>query len=103
MSGTASFARKSVIQSRARRWSYISGGIKWLKLPKNQKASLKVPRIDVFVPPRRKGGLPNIVQIGAVKFLDDETLLISDQYFSKTLANLRENPRIALAWWRKEG
>ena len=51
-----------------------------------------------------KDGLPNVVPIGAVKFLDDETLLISDHYFGKTLANLRENPRIALAWWgEKEG
>lgn len=31
--------------------------------------------------------------------LDDETILISDQYFRKTLANLKENPQASLAFW----
>ena len=35
--------------------------------------------------------------------LDDETLLISDQFFNKTLKNLQENPKIALAWWGDQG
>ena len=44
-------------------------------------------------------GTPNVVPIGAKKVLDDETILISDQYFNKTLANLMENPRAALTFW----
>jgi len=48
-------------------------------------------------------GTPNAVPIGAFKFLDDETLLISDQYFGKTLANLKVNPKIALVWWGEKG
>lgn len=44
-------------------------------------------------------GVPNVVPIGAKKVLDDETILISDQYFKKTLANLRENPRVSLTFW----
>lgn len=44
-------------------------------------------------------GKPNVVPIGAKKVLDDETILISDQYFNKTLANLRENPRVSLSFW----
>ena len=35
--------------------------------------------------------------------MDDETLLISDQYFSKTLNNLKSNPKIALSWWAEKG
>ena len=44
-------------------------------------------------------GVPNVVPVGAVKILDDETILISDQYFHKTLNNLRENPKVALSFW----
>ena len=44
-------------------------------------------------------GSPNVVPIGAKKVLDDETILISDQYFNKTLANLKENPQVALTLW----
>lgn len=47
-------------------------------------------------------GTPNVVPIGAFKLLDDETLLISDQFFNKTLKNLQENPKIALTWWGKK-
>ncbi len=44
-------------------------------------------------------GEPNVVPIGAKKVLDDETILISDQYFRKTLANLKENPQASLTFW----
>jgi hypothetical protein len=44
-------------------------------------------------------GVPNAVPVGAVKILDDETLLVSDQYFNKTLKNLRENPKVAISFW----
>ena len=44
-------------------------------------------------------GVPNVVPVGAVKILDDETILVSDQYFLKTLNNLRENPKVAISFW----
>lgn len=44
-------------------------------------------------------GEPNVVPIGAKKVLDDETILISDQYFRKTLVNLKENPQASLTFW----
>ena len=44
-------------------------------------------------------GVPNVVPVGAVKILDDETILVSDQYFHKTLNNLRENPNVAFSFW----
>ena len=44
-------------------------------------------------------GIPNVVPVGAVKILDDETILVSDQYFLKTLSNLRENPKVAMSFW----
>jgi predicted pyridoxine 5'-phosphate oxidase superfamily flavin-nucleotide-binding protein len=49
-------------------------------------------------------GVPNVVPVGAVRILDDETLLVSDQYFNKTLNNLKENPKVAISFWeRAEG
>ncbi len=44
-------------------------------------------------------GEPNVVPVGAKKVLDDETILISDQYFRKTLVNLKENPQASLTFW----
>ena len=67
------------------------------------KESLKTTKI-AYLATATKDGVPNVVPIAAVKFLDNETLLISDQYFGKTLNNLRENPKIALTWWgEKDG
>jgi len=44
-------------------------------------------------------GTPNAVPVGAKKIIDDETILISDQFFGKTLANLKSNPKMALTYW----
>ena len=44
-------------------------------------------------------GAPNAVPVGAKKVIDDETLLISDQFFNKTLANLKANPKVAISFW----
>lgn len=47
-------------------------------------------------------GTPNVVPVGAVKILDDETILISDQYFLKTLSNLKDNPKVAMSFWEAD-
>jgi uncharacterized protein len=57
----------------------------------------------LFLATASKGSVPNVVPIGAFKLLDDGTLLISDQFFSKTLRNLQENPQVALSWWGEKG
>ena len=41
---------------------------------------------DVVLATASKEGIPNVVVVGAKKIIDDETILISDQYFDKTLA-----------------
>jgi len=48
-------------------------------------------------------GIPNVVPIGAFKVYDDGTILVSDQFFNKTLANMKENPHAALSWWGDRG
>ncbi len=72
------------------------------KVTEEIKESLKGTKI-AFLATASKDGTPNVVPIAALKFLDDETLLISDQYFGKTLKNLLENPKIALTWWGDKG
>ena len=44
-------------------------------------------------------GTPNAVPVGAKKIIDDETVLISDQFFGKTLANIKANPKVAVTFW----
>ncbi len=44
-------------------------------------------------------GTPNAVPVGAKKIIDDETILISDQFFGKTLANMKTNPKVAVTYW----
>ncbi len=44
-------------------------------------------------------GTPNAVPVGAKKIIDDETVLISDQFFGKTLANMKSNPKVTVTYW----
>lgn len=46
-----------------------------------------------------KDGVVNVVPINAKKILDNETILISDQFFGKTLNNMRDNPQVAITVW----
>ncbi|MGI6033255.1 MAG: pyridoxamine 5'-phosphate oxidase family protein [Coriobacteriales bacterium] len=50
-----------------------------------------------------KDGIPNVVPVSMKQAWDDETIMISDQYMKKTLANLKENPHVAVTVWDKEG
>jgi predicted pyridoxine 5'-phosphate oxidase superfamily flavin-nucleotide-binding protein len=73
-----------------------------VKLTSEVKDSLAGTKI-VFFATAAKKGVPNAVPIGAFRLLDDETMLISDQYFNKTLANLKENPQAAVSFWGEKG
>ena len=66
------------------------------------KESLTGTKI-IFLATASKNAMPNAVPIGAFKLLDDETILISDQFFKKTLANMQENPVAVLSWWGDKG
>jgi len=44
-------------------------------------------------------GTPNAVPVGAKKIIDAETILISDQFLNKTLANMQSNPKVAITFW----
>ena len=68
--------------------------------PLNERMKDIFARQDIFaLGTADLSGVPNVVPVGAVKILDDETILVSDQYFSKTLNNLRRNPKVAMSFW----
>jgi len=73
-----------------------------VKLTDPIKESLTGTKI-VFLATSSGNNIPNVVPIGAFKILDDETILISDQFFNKTLQNMKENENIALSWWGEKG
>ena len=73
-----------------------------VKLTDEIKESLAGTKI-VFLATSSKKSIPNAVPIGAFKLLDDETLLISDQFFNKTLMNMKENPQAAISYWGEKG
>ena len=73
-----------------------------VRLTDEIKESLRATK-TAFLATASKKGIPNVVPIAAINDLDDGTILISDQFFNKTLQNMKENPRIALSWWGEKG
>ncbi len=41
-------------------------------------------------------GKPNVVFVGFLRIVDDETIQIADNFFDKTAANLGENPQVSI-------
>jgi hypothetical protein len=73
-----------------------------VKLTEEIKETLTAAK-HVWLATASKDGAPNVVVIGAFKLLDDESMLISDQFFLKTLKNLQENTKVAVSWWGDKG
>lgn len=46
-----------------------------------------------------EGGQPNCCVVGMKKVIDDETVYVSDQFFRKTLDNVRANQKVSLTFW----
>ena len=49
-----------------------------------------------------KEGTPNVIPLGMVELVNDETIWITDNFMNKTISNLRVNPKIALYIWGPE-
>ena len=45
---------------------------------------------------------PNVVGVACCKVVDDNKILITDNYMNKTRKNLLENKKIAIAVWSRE-
>jgi uncharacterized protein len=62
-----------------------------------QKLFEKVPAVVLST--STVDGRPNSVPVGSKKIIDNETILISNQFLNKTLANLKANPKVSLTFW----
>jgi predicted pyridoxine 5'-phosphate oxidase superfamily flavin-nucleotide-binding protein len=49
-----------------------------------------------------KDGTPNVIPLGIVRLMDDETIWITDNFMNKSMSNLRVNPKIAIYIWGPE-
>ena len=49
-----------------------------------------------------KDGTPNVIPLGIVRLMDDETIWLTDNFMNKTISNLRVNPKIAIYVWGPE-
>lgn len=49
-----------------------------------------------FVATADSNGKPNVVPIGFCKVMNDDTLLLADNFMKKTLSNLKENPKMSI-------
>jgi len=68
--------------------------INMVKLPDTVKEA--IAKQDVFpVATSDAQGMPNVIYIKYLKVMDDNTVLIADNYFHKTRNNIRMNPKLS--------
>ncbi|AKB31945.1 pyridoxamine 5'-phosphate oxidase, FMN-binding family [Methanosarcina siciliae C2J] len=71
------------------------------KLSEEMKTAFS--KVKIFpVATASKEGVPNVVPIGFCQLVDDETIWIADNFMVKSLANLEENPIVAIYVWGPE-
>ena len=62
-----------------------------------------VEKMKIFpIATAAKDGTPNVVPIGFCQLVSDDTVWIVDNFMNKTMANIRENPKIAFYVWGPE-
>ena len=66
-----------------------------MKIPTDIQEVMNEDRAFVFAT-ASKSAIPNINVIGIKQIEDDETVLLADNYFNKTLANIKENTEAAI-------
>jgi predicted pyridoxine 5'-phosphate oxidase superfamily flavin-nucleotide-binding protein len=72
-----------------------------VKMPPDVRQTLEKQK-PVPIATASKSGVPNVVFVGLLKIVDDETLMIADNFFYKTAANLAENPKISILCYNSE-
>jgi len=50
-----------------------------------------------------KKGVPNVAPIAFVMLVADDTIWLADNFMKKTLANVKENPQMAIYIWDPDG
>lgn len=72
-----------------------------VKMPPDVRQTLEKQK-PVPIATASKDGTPNVVFVGLLKILDDENLMLVDNFFNKTAANLAENPKISILCYNGE-
>lgn len=72
-----------------------------MKIPQDIQDIIKNDKVIPFGT-TSKDGVPNINMIALKKVADDETILLADNYFNKTLENLMENSNATLITKKEE-
>ncbi len=72
----------------------IGDMINMVKMPPEVKETIDNQR-PIPIATASNDGVPNVALVGLLKILDDETILIANNYFKKTEANIKENPKIS--------
>jgi predicted pyridoxine 5'-phosphate oxidase superfamily flavin-nucleotide-binding protein len=72
-----------------------------VKMPPEVRETLAKQK-PVPVATASKDGTPNVIFVGALKILDDENIMIADNFFYKTAQNLMANPKIAILCYNGE-
>ena len=72
-----------------------------VKMPVEVKETLEKQK-PIPIATASKSGVPNVVFVGLLKIVDDETLMLADNFFNKTAQNLMENPKIAILCYNSE-
>lgn len=57
----------------------------------------------IYLATASKAGVPNVVPIGAMFLIDDETLWVIDNFMKKTMNNVKENPVATFDIWNPDG
>jgi predicted pyridoxine 5'-phosphate oxidase superfamily flavin-nucleotide-binding protein len=70
------------------------------KMNQRMKEIFQMPQAAV-VATATKEGLPNAVPVTMKKIIDDETVLVADNFLNKTLENMKGNPHVAITFWDK--
>ncbi|AEH61387.1 pyridoxamine 5'-phosphate oxidase-related FMN-binding protein [Methanosalsum zhilinae DSM 4017] len=66
-----------------------------VKMPDEVIQTLKKQN-PVPVATASQNGIPNVALVGFLKVMNEETIMIADNFFNKTETNLKENPEIAI-------
>jgi len=76
-----------------------------VKLTNDMKEDIKKVRI-LPLATASKAGIPNVIPIGIAEIDDsdakDDYIHIMNNFFLKTIANIKENPKVALYIWSPE-
>jgi uncharacterized protein len=72
-----------------------------VKLTAEMKEALGKMKVFPFAT-ASKDGTPNVIPLGIVWLIDDDTIWVVDNFMNKSLSNLRLNPKVAFYVWGPE-